>query len=196
MNRALLGLPVLLAALAAGPAQADRTGKVLTGDNSAAGSTMEVAQATIEEWIEVLKDPVDPAQLRSRERVTRGLTIEADDPPPAAGVNFKVQFAFGSAELTDEARASLDQLGLALKSDQLQPYRFRIAGHTDAVGEIRFNQTLSERRARAVRNYLTSAYGISRERLESVGLGERMLLIPNDPAADANRRVEIMNIGG
>ncbi len=199
MKRAFLALPGLLVALTAAQALADGTGvqpmdaaAVSEGTNS----YVQVAQAvTTEDWIEALKDPVDPDQLRTRDRITRGLRVEASDPPPATGVQFKVQFAFGSAELTDEARAVLNELGTALNSDQLSPYRFRITGHTDAVGENRFNLSLSEQRARAVQNYLATNFGISRSRLESVGLGETMLLVPENPSADANRRVEIMNVG-
>ena len=191
MTRAFLALPGLLVALTAAQAQADT---ITTPDP--AGPMVQLAQAvTTEDWIEALKNPVDPAELRVRDRITRGLRVEATDPPPASGVQFKVQFAFGSADLTDEARAVLDELGTALTSDQLSPYRFRITGHTDAIGERTFNLGLSEQRARAVQSYLTANFGISQARLESVGLGESMLLEPGNPAADANRRVEIMNVG-
>lgn len=160
------------------------------------GQYVQVAQAvTTEDWIEALKTPVDAAELRVRDRITRGLRVEATDPPPASGVQFKVQFAFGSADLTDEARTVLNELGTALVSEQLSPYRFRITGHTDAIGESAFNIGLSDQRAQAVRNYLTANFGVGQARLESVGLGESMLLEPSNPAADANRRVEIMNVG-
>ena len=199
MKRALLALPGLLVALTAAQAQADGTGvqpmdaATISGGSS---SYVQVAQSvSTEDWIEALKNPVDPAELRVRDRITRGLRVEASDPPPATGVQFQVQFAFGSADLTSEARSVLNELGTALKSDQLSPFRFRITGHTDAVGENRFNLSLSEQRARAVQDYLTTNFGISRSRLESVGLGESMLLIPENPSADANRRVEIMNVG-
>ena len=199
MKRAFLALPGLLVALATAPAHADGTGvQPMDAATVSQGSSayVQVAQAvTTEDWIEALKEPVDPAELRVRDRITRGLRVEATAPPPATGVQFKVQFAFGSAELTDDARAVLNELGTALNSEQLTPFRFRITGHTDAVGENRFNLSLSEQRARAVERYLSANFGISQSRLESVGLGESMLLEPNNPSADANRRVEIMNVG-
>lgn len=199
MKRAFLALPGLLVALTAMQAQADGTGvqpmdAATASQNSS--SFVQVAQAvSTEDWIEALKNPVDPAELRVRDRITRGLRVEASAPPPATGVQFQVQFAFGSADLTNDARAVLNELGTALKSDQLTPYRFRITGHTDAVGENRFNLSLSEQRAKAVQDYLTANFGINQSRLESVGLGESMLLVPSDPSADENRRVEIMNVG-
>ena len=199
MKRAFLALPGLLVALAAAQAHADGTGvQPMDAATVSQGSSsyVQVAQAvTTEDWIEALKEPVDPAELRVRDRITRGLRVEATAPPPATGVQFKVQFAFGSAELTDEARSVLNELGTALNSEQLTPFRFRITGHTDAVGENRFNLSLSEQRARAVERYLSANFGISQSRLESVGLGESMLLVPDNPSADANRRVEIMNVG-
>ena len=199
MKRAFMALPGLLVALTAAQAQADGTGvQPMDAATVSEGSSsyVQVAQAvTTEDWIEALKNPVDPAQLRVRDRITRGLRVEASAPPPATGVQFQVQFAFGSADLTNDARAVLNELGTALNSDQLTPFRFRITGHTDAVGENRFNLSLSEQRAKAVQDYLTANFGINQSRLESVGLGESMLLVPENPSADENRRVEIMNVG-
>ena len=113
----------------------------------------------------------------------------------APSMSFQVEFAFASAELDPTARALLDELGTALASQQLAPYRFRLTGHTDAVGEEGYNKGLSERRARAVREYLVSKFSISRERLDSVGMGESRLLDQDRPDAAVNRRVEITNIG-
>ena len=88
-------------------------------------------------------------------------------------------------------------LGQALASPALAPYRFRIEGHTDTVGDDAMNRDLSQRRAEAVRAYLMGRYGVAPERLEAVGLGESQLLIPtpdNRPEA-RNRRVQVLNIG-
>src|SRR3546814_2831992 len=120
-------------------------------------------------------------------------------PPAAAAVprsiNFKVEFALNSASLSDQAKATLDQLGSALSSDELAPYRFRIVGHTDASGSDALNLDLSERRARAVRDYLVSKFGIGATRLESVGVGATHLLRADDPFRGVNRRVEVSNLG-
>ncbi len=199
MKRAFLALPGLLVALAAAQAHADGTGvQPMDAATVSQGSSayVQVAQSvTTEDWIEALKEPVDPAELRVRDRITRGLRVEATAPPPATGVQFKVQFAFGSASLTDTSKATLNELGKALESEQLSSFQFRINGHTDAGGERPFNQTLSESRAAAVENYLTANFAIQPERLNSQGLGEDKLLNEENPAADENRRVEIMNIG-
>ena len=175
MNRALLVLPGLLVALATPVFAQDTKGH-------AAAEPVQLAQVfTSEEWIGALITPVKPDPQR-------GLSV-------VPGVQVRVQFAFGSADLTAASKSTLDELGKALESDQLAPFQFRINGHTDAVGEKPFNQTLSESRASAVQDYLTANFAIDPARLNSVGLGEEVLFNEDDPAADENRRVEIMNVG-
>ena len=93
--------------------------------------------------------------------------------------------------------STLDQLGQALSSPQLAADKFKIAGHTDTVGDAGINQTLSEQRAAAVKSYLESKFNIPDARLQAVGLGETDLLVPTPPQTpnQANRRVQIINLG-
>jgi outer membrane protein OmpA-like peptidoglycan-associated protein len=72
---------------------------------------------------------------------------------------------------------------------------FRIEGHTDSRGGDALNQALSERRAEAVVSYLAEAHAVSTSRLEVVGYGETRPLVPDDPEAAANRRVEVRRLG-
>jgi outer membrane protein OmpA-like peptidoglycan-associated protein len=118
-------------------------------------------------------------------------------PPGTAAASIMLRFATGSATLTPEAERSLDELGRALASPDLAPYRFRIEGHTDTVGSPESNQALSERRAFAVLDYLTTRHGVSAARLESIGLGESQPLVatPDESAEARNRRVQIINLG-
>ncbi|MBU6420430.1 MAG: OmpA family protein, partial [Proteobacteria bacterium] len=67
--------------------------------------------------------------------------------PTAPSANLIVDFQSGSANLTPQAKATLDQLGQALTSQQLAAYNFKIVGHTDTTGTAAQNQTLSEQRA-------------------------------------------------
>jgi outer membrane protein OmpA-like peptidoglycan-associated protein len=115
---------------------------------------------------------------------------------PAASII--VTFASGSATLTPQAEAALAPLGRALTSTDLTPYRFRIEGHTDTVGDTVMNQTLSECRAAAVRDYLVTRFGVDPGRLEAVGLGETQLLVPtrDETPEGRNRRVQVLNLGG
>ncbi len=117
--------------------------------------------------------------------------------PAAPSATLHVEFATGSAELTPEAMATLDELGKALSSDQLSAYRFRIEGYTDTVGSKGLNQSLSERRAAAVAAYVEQKFGIQQARLVTIGLGETHLLVPTPPQTPEprNRRVQVINLG-
>ena len=131
---------------------------------------------------------------------TRGikpLGPDSNAPAPAPSANLTVDFSTGSADLTPDAMATLDQLGQALASPQLGSDHFKIAGHTDTVGDAGVNQTLSEQRAAAVKSYLESKFNISDARLQAVGLGESDLLVPTPPQtpSQVNRRVQIINLG-
>lgn len=67
-----------------------------------------------------------------------------------------------------------------------------VAGHTDSTGADAYNQSLSERRAGTVAQYLQGR-GISSQRMITVGMGESMPVADNATASgrQANRRVEI-----
>lgn len=121
----------------------------------------------------------------------------APEVPSAGQTSLLVRFASGSAELTPEAERGLTILGRALASSELAAYRFRIEGHTDTVGDAALNQALSERRAAAVRGFLTSRFGVDAARLEAVGLGESQpdVATPDETAEPRNRRVRVVNLG-
>jgi outer membrane protein OmpA-like peptidoglycan-associated protein len=125
----------------------------------------------------------------------RGITASggnAEEAPLA--VDLYVNFAYNSADLTGDARITLDQLGGALRDPRLAAFTFMVAGHTDAKGGVDYNQKLSERRAEAVRAYMISQYGIAAERLSAVGYGKSQLLDPSRPEDGVNRRVQIINM--
>jgi outer membrane protein OmpA-like peptidoglycan-associated protein len=65
-------------------------------------------------------------------------------------------------------------------------------GHTDAIGSDAYNQSLSERRAEAVRRYLING-GITPERIRTEGFGESRPVASNetDEGRAQNRRVEL-----
>jgi outer membrane protein OmpA-like peptidoglycan-associated protein len=124
---------------------------------------------------------------------TRGLTVATEQPQPQK--DMRIQFEFGSAELTPSARQVLDELGAALQSDELSAFQFSLVGHTDAVGSDAANLSLSDRRAQSVKDYLIGQFQIDPVRLEASGVGEADLADPSDPSNGINRRVVITNIG-
>lgn len=97
-----------------------------------------------------------------------------------------ITFAFDSARLDGTARAVLDQQASWIR--QFPEVRFRVYGHTDAVGSDAYNRRLGQRRANAVVAYLSSR-GISRGRLEAVvSYGETQPLIVTQGRERRNRR--------
>ena len=69
-----------------------------------------------------------------------------------------------------------------------------VAGHTDAAGGEEYNQNLSERRAESIKKYLVDKYGINGTDLVTVGYGKSKLKDPGQPMAEANRRVQVVNM--
>jgi OmpA-OmpF porin, OOP family len=110
---------------------------------------------------------------------------------PEASIDIEVYFERNSTSLDEAARQDLAALGQALSSSALTPYRYLVAGHTDASGAADFNQVLSEQRAGSVVEYLIENFAIDPQRLASVGWGESRLKSPEEPRAAINRRVEV-----
>ena len=97
-----------------------------------------------------------------------------------------VNFAFNSAQLDAGARDTLREQAAWIR--QFPEVRFKVYGHTDAVGSARFNESLGMERARAVVAYFASQ-GISTTRLEAVvSLGEAQPLIVTQGRERRNRR--------
>ena len=101
-----------------------------------------------------------------------------------------VTFETGSARLTELSRYQLDD-AIAFLKKNADVYA-ALRGHTDNVGDDAMNMTLSDQRARAVREYLVSN-GISGDRLESEGFGENLPIESNatEEGRQANRRTEL-----
>ena len=114
--------------------------------------------------------------------------IEFTPVRPGEEVNIRVGFDFDSDVLRDDQLGKLAPLCDAMTT--LADVQFRIIGHTDASGEGGYNDTLSLRRALAVRTHLSSNCGIAGERLQAVGVGERYLVADAAPDAADHRRVE------
>ncbi|MGE0797047.1 MAG: OmpA family protein [Lautropia sp.] len=104
-------------------------------------------------------------------------------------LSLPVQFAFDSAELLPDALVQLDAVAEGIK--MTAPDRaVLIEGHTDSTGPDAYNQSLSERRADAVKRYLIGTHGIAPQRLNVVGLGESSPVDSANPSAAVNRRVQ------
>ena len=105
-----------------------------------------------------------------------------------------VLFKTGSFELAPGARERLAKVsGILLAYPTLH---VQIEGHTDSVGTDEYNQTLSEKRAGAVRDYFVQQ-GIAADSIEARGLGKTVPIASNETAEgrQQNRRVELVLSG-
>jgi len=105
-------------------------------------------------------------------------------------------FGFDQAEITIESKYQLEALLAALKDNELRAYRFQIAGHTCSTGSDAYNQGLSERRPRGVKEWL-GAHGYPEAQLQTTGFGKNKPIADNstEEGRRLNRRVEIRTIG-
>lgn len=81
-----------------------------------------------------------------------------------------IHFDFDKSTLTPEAKRILQQSITTLQDNPKS--KVRIAGYTSAAGTAEHNQSLSERRATAIKNYLVKDGGISKKRLSVIGFGD------------------------
>ncbi len=177
-------LPALLCLGAAGAARADdKTDPVLKG-----------TQVTESNLIEALT--IAPPEAASGS--TRGFKVAKtgqQSAPAKAGpgkASLLITFATGSTELTEEAKGLLGTLGKALQSDTLAGFSFKVEGHADARGDADANLRLSQGRAQAVVDYLSSHDGILPDRLSAIGKGSTEPLNKARVDAPENRRVTIV----
>jgi len=102
----------------------------------------------------------------------------------------KIFFALGSDKILPASYGALDNVAAILKTDAR--LKLIVEGHTDNVGKPASNLILSQKRADAVKNYLTQK-GLDANRLEAKGYGQETPVADNTKPAGraANRRVEL-----
>ncbi|WP_397542747.1 OmpA family protein [Roseovarius salis] len=101
-----------------------------------------------------------------------------------------LEFDTGAAALSDGNYASLAALAEYLKANAGR--RIALVGHTDTVGGLDANVSLSRRRAASVVTRLVERHGVPAGQLESNGMGYLSPIAPNttERGREANRRVE------
>ncbi|MGH9209162.1 MAG: OmpA family protein [Acidimicrobiales bacterium] len=122
---------------------------------------------------------------------TEAEVIEGDD-QTAYVAPADVLFDFDRSELRSDAVPTLEAIVGEIEA-QFTGYTITVEGHTDAVGEPEYNQQLSEDRAAAVAEWLTTTGGIDPAGVTTTGYGETAPAASNDtPEGQAqNRRVVI-----
>ncbi|TBU97978.1 hypothetical protein DNJ95_04665 [Stutzerimonas kirkiae] len=138
-----------------------------------ANGAEEETVVVYEEVVEVIEEEVEPEPLAE-----------------AVRVELDVKFDFNRAVVKPESQADIRNLADFLKA---YPQTSTVLeGHTDSVGTDAYNQRLSERRAKAVRDVLVDQYSIDGSRVDSVGYGESRPVADNatEQGRAINRRVE------
>ena len=105
-----------------------------------------------------------------------------------------ILFDSGSDHIRPESTPTLKEIGQMLKDHA--DLKLMIEGHTDNTGDKASNQTLSEKRAAAVQDYLSTQYGVDGARLQSKGFGDTKPVSSNDTpeGRQNNRRVELVKM--
>ncbi len=118
-----------------------------------------------------------------------GVIANLDQYKPLA--NLSVTFAFDKSVLTAADKAQLDTFAATLTS--ARGYILQVTGGTDSVGNADYNYQLSQRRADAVVNYLSTKFNIPPHKFYLVGIGKDIQVADDHTAAGRakNRRVEI-----
>ena len=168
-------------------AQADAEAARLAAD--AAAHQREVAERQRQEAVQQKEEMrarllAQLNQVLQTRDTARGLIVSMPD----------VLFDFNKYTLKPEARERLARVsGIVLAYPDL---KLQIEGYTDAIGSEEYNQTLSEKRAAAVRDYLVSS-GVSMNNVAAQGLGKADPVADNSTASGRklNRRVEMIVSG-
>src|ERR1700747_2606695 len=173
----------ILRALA--PAKKPLTRGLSTGPQT---QTDPAAAAAEGQLIQNLRNrPTRSLSVTEREEIA---TIVKEKPK----IDLEINFDYNSANISSKSLPSVQALGRALSNPELKGSTFIVAGHTDAVGGDSYNQDLSERRADSIKHYLMDNYHISSADLVTVGYGKTKLKDPNQPLAEVNRRVQVVNM--
>jgi OOP family OmpA-OmpF porin len=171
------------------------------------GATLSLSDASIAlRGLAPLDTARDQAVAAFRARVPQGfgsaVEVNTAPPPPVITVlsecNFlfqdllsraQINFDTGSSTIAQESFGLLDRLVVVVR--RCSDAKVEISGHTDSVGSLESNMSLSESRAKAVVDYLARS-GIAGDRVEAKGFGPTQPRASNDTAEGRaqNRRIE------
>jgi OmpA-OmpF porin, OOP family len=182
---------------------AEATAAKLKADAEAAAKVKAAAEAETAAKAKAAADAAAAAKAKADAEAARLAEVEAtkakraadikacQDTVNTAATSGALRFQVASAVLAPESNVTLDKLAAAITSCPWA--KLRIEGHTDSDGLPENNQVLSESRAKAVVDYLTSK-SVDRTRLTAVGYGETKPIAGNDTAENKrkNRRIEFV----
>jgi outer membrane protein OmpA-like peptidoglycan-associated protein len=132
---------------------------------------------------------IEPSEPASAEERIKIIEIAGDKPR----IDLEIYFDYDSAAVGAKAVPTLIALGNVLSKPDYAGAIFFINGYTDAKGSAEYNLGLSQRRAAAVRRVLIEQFKLPADTLIATGFGKEQLKLPDQPFADQNRRVQIVN---
>jgi len=147
-----------------------------------------------------IQQPKGHWQVPGAIQVPKGIQdikVEQDNCQHRLTVGADALFEFNKATLTDDAATTLEALGPLIRREGNHP--IRIEGHTDSIGSAAYNQTLGEKRAQAVKDWLV-AHGYVPASAPIQGFGKTRPAAPNTnpdgsdnpQGRQQNRRVEVI----
>ena len=159
--------------------------------------TRGLSAAPVEDPAKIAKETAFVQSIRGR--TTRSLSSGerqeiADKIVDKPNIDLEINFDYNSADISTKSMPAVQALGRALTNPDLKGSTFIVAGHTDAAGSDNYNQDLSNRRADSIKRYLMDNYHIASADLVTVGYGKTKLKDPNQPLAEVNRRVQVVNM--
>ena len=156
----------------------------------AAGGTKTVSPKNTSPYMAQVSGPGGSAMCSTTVSVT------PPPPPPAPTVMDRmiihINFDFNKSEIRNIDKAEMQRAINFVKKYPVA--QITVEGHTDDIGTEQYNQSLSERRAEAVKKYLVKEGGIDETKISTIGYGESKPVTLNDTAEGraANRRAEIL----
>jgi outer membrane protein OmpA-like peptidoglycan-associated protein len=107
----------------------------------------------------------------------------------------EIDFENNSTAIEPKSYRTVGLIADALHHPDLFRYKFLIVGHSSATGSAKHNLELSQKRADAINEALSTTFAVSPDRLFSVGAGEEWPIDPGHPESADNRRVQLINLG-
>jgi outer membrane protein OmpA-like peptidoglycan-associated protein len=163
-----------------------------TAQAQQAQAAAQSAQTQLEETRRQLaQSDAERRRLRIQNELSRIASTRSEQRGLIVTLNGGILFDTGKTSLKPGAKSTLSKIAKQLQTDP--SLKIAVEGHTDNVGSTATNQSLSEKRANAVRDYLVSA-GISGDHIIATGKGEESPIVTNKTAAgrQQNRRVELV----
>jgi outer membrane protein OmpA-like peptidoglycan-associated protein len=164
-----------------------------------ARETLRLTKDGKEFWVEVTADFTSGHTLLIVERgamkqdvVANAEVFSNDIRATGHAAVYGIYFDTGKSEIKPESEAALTEIAKLLTTDA--GLLVNVVGHTDNVGSVESNMTLSQARADAVVKALTGKHGVAAQRLKAYGVGPLAPVASNDTdeGKAKNRRVELV----